>query len=100
MGGLGVKKVRNHWFKDLIKYEYYDSDNININNLPFVMMALVAAGTLNFKSKRKKNVLCSSINNLLMQITDSLTHQHGTVPLPGRDKKKYNLSVFAMHQVI
>lgn len=52
MGGLGVKKVDNHWFKDLIKYEHYDNDNNNINNLPFVMMALVAAGTLNFKSKR------------------------------------------------
>jgi len=60
LGGLGVIKVEEHWFKDLIKYEHYDSDNNNINNLPFVMMALVAAGTLNFKSKRNKIVLCTT----------------------------------------
>ncbi len=51
---------------DLIKYEHYD-DYINIKNVPFVMMALVAAGTLNFKCKNKKKTsfIVQSINNLI-----------------------------------
>ncbi len=51
---------------DLTKYEHYD-DYINIKNLPFVMMALVAAGTLNFKCKNKKKTsfIVQSITNLI-----------------------------------